>query len=310
MKFAILGAGGTGGCLAGYLIQSGADVTVLARGAHLAAMQTDGLTIHRDVADDIHVTARQFNACTADEYTGTPDVLFICVKYYSIADAVALAKRVAGPDTLIIPILNVFGTGEVMQKDLPGLTCLDGCIYIWALREGPGVLRQSGKILRVFFGFRPGQDDRLAPKAQEVERIMRAAGISAYFSDDIRRDALQKFSFVSPMGACGLYERAVSGDMQPGGRARETFIELVKEVKALGIAMGVQFSREPIAEGCKIMDASAPTLTTSMQRDVAAGGKSEFAGLVDRVVTLAEKYHVDVPLYKKISAWGKEKGIQ
>ncbi|MDY3298741.1 ketopantoate reductase family protein, partial [Selenomonas sp.] len=147
-------------------------------------------------------------------------------------------------------------------------------------------------------------------KAQEVEKILRAAGISAHFSDDIRRDALQKFAFVSPMGACGLYENAVSGDMQPGGRARETFVELVKEVKALGEAMGVAFTREPVTEGCKIMDASAPTLTTSMQRDVAAGGRSEFAGLVDRVAALAEKYHVDVPLYQKISAWGKEKGIR
>lgn len=96
MKFAILGAGGTGGCLAGYLIQSGADVTVLARGAHLAAMQADGLTIHRDVADDIHVASSEFRACTADAYNDTPDVLLVCVKYYSIADAVALARRVAG----------------------------------------------------------------------------------------------------------------------------------------------------------------------------------------------------------------------
>lgn len=310
MKFAILGAGGTGGCLAGYLIQAGNDVTVLARGAHLAAMQKDGLTIHRDAGEDIHVAADAFTACTADAYHETPDVLLVCVKYYSIADAITLAKRVAGPDTLILPILNVFGTGEVMQKELPGLTCLDGCIYIWALREGPGVISQSGKILRVFFGFRPGQDGRLAPKAQEVENIMRDASIHAHFSDDIRRDALQKFSFVSPMGACGLYEHAVSGDMQPGGRARDTFIELVKEVKALGEAMGIAFSREPVAAGKEIMDASAPTLTTSMQRDVVAGGRSEFSGLVDRVVSLAETYHVDVPLYQKISAWGKENGIQ
>lgn len=310
MKFAILGAGGTGGCLAGYLIQAGNDVTVLARGAHLAAMQQDGLTIRRDVGEDIHVAPTAFQACTADEYDDTPDVLFVCVKYYSIGDAVALARRVAGPETLVIPILNVFGTGEVLQKDLPGLTCLDGCIYIWALRKGPGVIAQSGKILRVFFGFRPRQDDRLAPKAKEVERLLREAGISAHFSDDIRRDALQKFAFVSPMGACGLYCDAVSGDMQEGGRAREMFLGLVREVQALGIAMGVTFSREPVAEGCKIMDASAPNLTTSMQRDVAAGGPSEFAGLVDRVVMLAEKYHVEVPLYKKISAWGKEKGIR
>ena len=308
MKFVIVGTGGTGGVLGAYLAHSGQDVTFIARGEHLQAIREHGLKLHMEHRGDILIQPAK--ACTMDDYRDTPDIMLVCVKYYSIADAVALARRVAGPDTLIIPILNVFGTGEVMQKDLPGLTCLDGCIYIWALREAPGVIQQSGKILRVFFGFRPGQDDRLALKAQEVEKILRAAGISAHFSDDIRRDALQKFAFDSPMGAAGLYCHAVSGDMQEGGRARETFIELIREVKALGEAMGVAFEREPVEAGKKLMDASSKDLTTSMQRDVAAGGASEFVGLVDRVVVLGKKYHVEVPLYAKISAWGKEQHIK
>ena len=65
MKFAILGAGGTGGCVGGYLAHAGNDVTFLARGAHLAAMQKDGLTIHRSEGSDIHVA--DVKACTADD---------------------------------------------------------------------------------------------------------------------------------------------------------------------------------------------------------------------------------------------------
>ena len=308
MKFAIAGVGGTGGVLGAYLIKAGNDVTLLARGEHLAAMQKNGLTLKRGFAEDFHLA--QVRATTMEDYNETPDVLFVCVKYYSLAAAIALARRVAGPDTLVLPILNVFGTGAVMQKELPDLTCLDGCIYVWALREAPGVICQPEKILRVFYGFRPGQDTRLAAKAQELEGILRAAGISAYFSDDIRRDALQKFAFVSPMGAAGLYEDAKSGDMQEGGRARETFIELIREVEALGTAMGITFTRDPIEDGKRRMDVSKKDLTTSMQRDVAAGGASEFAGLVDRVVSLGAQYHVPVPLYAKISAWGHAHGIK
>ena len=198
---------------------------------------------------------------------------------------------------------------SAQPEALPGLTCLDGCIYIWARREAPGIIAQSGKILRVFFGFRRGQDDRLRAKAAETERILRAADIHAHFTDTIERDALQKFAFVSPMGAAGLYCDAVSGDMQPGGRARDTFIALIEEVKALGAAMGLTFEKDLVQEGLRIMDASAPTLTTSMQRDVEDGGPSEFAGLVSRIVTLGQKYHVPVPLYTKIDAWGKEHGL-
>ena len=226
MKFAILGTGGTGGCLGAYLAHAGNDVTFLARGKNLQALRENGITIRRDAAADLRIP--QVNSCTLEEYRDTPDVIFVCFKYNSLQAAIDFARRTADKETLIIPILNVFGTGGVMQQALPGLTCLDGCIYIWARREAPGIIAQSGKILRVFFGFRRGQDDRLRAKAAETERSLRAADIRAHFTNTIERDALQKFAFVSPMGAAGLYCDAVSGDMQPGGRARDTFIALIE----------------------------------------------------------------------------------
>lgn len=308
MKFVIVGAGATGSCIGGYLARMGRNVTFIARGENLRVLQEKGLLIERGKEDDIHLP--NVKACTMDEYNKTPDVIFVCVKYYSLDNILPFLQRVASPSTLIIPILNVFGTGEVLQEKLPDATCLDGCIYIWASRVAPGVVSQPEKILTVFFGFRPGQNNSLYSKAQVVEQSLRAAGIHAHLSDDIRRDALMKFSFVSPMGAAGLYLNAVSGDMQPGGRARETFLTLVREVEKLGKAMGVAFEQDPVSQDEAIMDKSAPNLTTSMQRDVARGGPSEFSGLVDRVVKLGEQYHVDLPMYKKISEWGHAHNIR
>ena len=59
-----------------------------------------------------------------------------------------------------------------------------------------------------------------------------------------------------------------------------------------------------------ILAGLTPDATTSMQRDVAAGGKSEVDGLVHEMVRLGEAYHVDVPNYRRISEWAKMKGIQ
>lgn len=307
MKFAIFGVGGTGGVLGGYLAQAGNDVTFLARGAHLRALQENGLTIHTQHRGDLHIEPCQ--AMQADDYHETPDVLFVCVKYYSLDAAIALARRVAGPETLIIPILNVFGTGAVMQEQLPGKTVLDGCIYVFAKRSAPGIIEQPQEILRVFYGFRPRQDDHLAPKAAELEPILRAADIHAHLSTDIQRDALTKFSFVSPMGTAGLYFGVTSEAFQRDGEVRETFIGLIREVEALGRAMGITFDRDLVTSGLRLMDAFAPGLSTSMQRDVAAGGSSEFSGLVSRIVTLGKAYHVPTPLYAKIDAWGKARGL-
>ena len=308
MKFAIAGTGGTGGTIGAYLALGGNDVTFLARGRHLAAIREKGLVIRTGHRGDIRIQPAR--ACTMEEYGDTPDVLFVCVKYYGLEDAIALARRTAGPDTLVIPILNVFGTGEVMQERLPGIACLDGCVYIFAKIAEPGVIEQPEKILRVIYGFRPGQEDRLAPRARELEEVLRASGIRGHFSDDIRRDALRKFAFVSPMGAAGLYFDAVSDDFQREGPEREMFVGLVREVAALGAAMGLSFDVDLVETGLKLMDAFKPGLRTSMQRDVLAKGPSEFDGLVNRIVELGRRYGVPVPLYTKISEWGKEHQIR
>ena len=96
MKFAILGAGSTGGCLGGYLAHAGNDVTFLARGENLRALQTRGLVIRRDAADDLVLP--EVRACTLETYTDTPDVIFVCFKYGSLQAAIDFARRAAADD--------------------------------------------------------------------------------------------------------------------------------------------------------------------------------------------------------------------
>ena len=112
MKFAILGAGSTGGCLGGYLAHAGNDVTFLARGENLRALQTRGLVIRRDAADDLVLP--EVRACTLETYTDTPDVIFVCFKYGSLQAAIDFARRAADKETLIIPILNVLDRKSVV----------------------------------------------------------------------------------------------------------------------------------------------------------------------------------------------------
>jgi 2-dehydropantoate 2-reductase len=161
-------------------------------------------------------------------------------------------------------------------------------------------------MLRVIYGYRPGQERKLLQTAQDLEGILQAAEIRGHFSDNIIRDALQKFAYVSPAGAAWAYFNATSEKLQQPGPEREMFAGLIKEVVALGEAMGITFEKDLVATGLSIMDVLKPGSTTSMQRDILRGGKSEFAGLVTRVVELGAKYHVPVPLYSKINDWGQK----
>ena len=97
MKFCIFGAGGTGGVLAAYLAMAGNDVTLIARGKHLAAIKEQGLTLHTNHRGTEVI--KSLTACTAAEYEDVPDVCFVCVKYYNIEDAIDFAREKLGKDT-------------------------------------------------------------------------------------------------------------------------------------------------------------------------------------------------------------------
>lgn len=307
MKYLIIGAGGTGGSIGAYLAKAGNDVTFIARGSHLKAIRENGLTVHSARIGGL--TINNAKACSMDEYNDIPDVIFVCVKYYSLEETNAFVNRIARENTLVIPVLNVFGTGEVMQKACSKCTVLDGCIYIFSMIEEPGVISQPTSIFKVYFGFRDNQSRDMERVAKNVEKDLKNAEIEAYFSENIKRDTLQKFSFVSPMGAAGLYYHGVGGDFMDPGEKQNTFMDLVKEIESLGEAMGIIFEEDIKDVNMKILKGLTMDSTTSMQRDVEKGGSSEFDGLVHSVVRLAEKYNVEVPTYKKISEWGKSQNL-
>lgn len=308
MKYLILGAGGTGGCLGAYLARAGHDVQWIARGRHLEAMRKEGLKAHTAVYGNFRIYPAK--VCTMEEYQGCQDVVFVCVKYYSLEECIPFLQRVCGSHTVIIPILNVFGTGALLQERLPEYTVLDGCIYIYAKIEKPGTVVQPSPIFRVFFGYREEQEHREEQKLRQAEADLDAAGIEGHFTETVRRDSLQKFSYVSPMGAAGLYCDAVAGDFMEPGKKQDLVVALIREIEELGHAMGLEFEGDLVEINMKILHGLEKDADTSMQRDVAAGKPSEIEGLVHQVVQLGDRYGLEMPAYRKISRWAREKGIR
>ena len=305
MKYAIIGAGGTGGCLGFFLQKAGKDVTLIARGKHLEAIRKNGLTIQK-LWDESRETL-PVKAYTAEEYKEIPDVILVCIKGYSMDETVPTIKKIAGKETVVIPILNIYGTGGRLQKKLPELTVTDGCIYVSANILEPGVILQHGKILRVVFGARKPEEE--TEKMREVAKDMVTDDLEVILSENIRRDAMVKFSYVSPIGTAGLYCNAVAADFQREGEQREMFKALIREIVALSHAMGIEFAEDLVERNLKILAALSPEATTSMQRDVMEEKCSEMDGLVYEVVRMGEEYKVDMPQYKKAAARFREQGI-
>ena len=322
MKYIIIGAGGTGGILGFYMTKAGKDVTLIARNAHLEAMKKQGLSVQKmwtNETETIPVSAESMESYEAKGEKA--DVILVCVKKYSLDSCIPFIQNISHKNTIVVPVLNVYGTGAYLQEKLPKILVTDGCIYVSANIKQAGVLLQHGEILRVFFGVREKEDlkklngqldgeykaERLLKK---IAQDFKDSGIDGILSDNIKRDALTKFSYVSPIGTAGLYLHAVAGDFQREGEARELFKTLIREIVTLANAMGITFEEDLVERNLKILSNLPEEATTSMQRDVMEGKQSEIDGLVYEVVRMAKKYGVEVPAYERAAEKFREMEVR
>lgn len=322
MKYIIIGAGGTGGILGFYMTKAGKDVTLIARNAHLEAIQKQGLSVEKmwiNETETIPVSAESMESYEAKGEKA--DVILVCVKKYSLDSCIPFIQNISHENTIVVPVLNVYGTGAYLQEKLPKVLVTDGCIYVSANIKQAGVLLQHGEILRVFFGVREKEDlkklngqldgeykaERLLKK---ITQDFKDSGIDGILSDNIKRDALTKFSYVSPIGTAGLYLHAVAGDFQREGEARELFKTLIREIVTLANAMGITFEEDLVERNLKILSNLPEEATTSMQRDVIEGKQSEIDGLVYEVVRMAKKYGVEVPAYERAAEKFREMEVR
>ena len=305
LRYLIAGTGGVGGSIAGFLALAGKDVTCIARGEHLAAMREHGLRLHSDLKGE---HALKIPAYTAEEYTSLAeksarykaDVIFVCVKGYSVDSITELIKRAAHKNTVVIPILNVYGTGPRIQRLVSGVTVLDGCIYIVGFVSGKGEITQMGKIFRLVYG---AHKDTIVSREtlEAIQQDLQESGIKAEISPDINRDTFVKWSFISAMAVTGAYYDVPMGEVQKPGKVRDTFIGLSQESAALGRKLGIEFKEDIVEYNLKVIDKLAPESTGSMQKDMARGHQSEVQGLLFDMIAAAQEQGVDIPTYKMVA---------
>ncbi len=297
MNYLIAGTGGVGGSIAAFLALAGKDVTCVARGAHLQAMQARGLRLKSDLKGE-HTL--RVPVCTAEEYRGKADVIFVCVKGYSISSITDLIRRAAHERTVVIPILNVYGTGPRIQRLTPGVTVLDGCIYIVGFVSAPGEITQMGKIFRLVYGAHRGTAVS-RETLEAVQNDLQESGIKAEISPDINRDTFIKWSFISAMAVTGAYYDVPMGEVQKPGEIRDTFVGLSRESAELGRRLGVEYPQDPVTYNLKVIDNLDPESTASMQKDLARGHESEIQGLLFDLIEMAEAHGVAIPTYRKVA---------
>jgi 2-dehydropantoate 2-reductase len=312
MKVCVYGAGAIGGYLGSALVDAGCDVTMIARGPHLAAMQANGLRLQIDG------TERNLRiACTDDPSSvGPQDFVILTVKAHSVAPVVDSIATLLGPDTAVVTAQNGIlwwyfhaypGPLENANVDSadPGRriwTTLGperaiGCVvYPSCEIVEPGVVRHlEGN--RFMLGEPNGEkSDRVAALAE----AMRAGGLKAPVRKKIRDDIWFKLLGNATFNPISVLTGATLEQMGSHAGVRAVIKTLMSEAEQVALRLGVQFpmSLDKRIDGAVAVGAHR----TSMLQDYEQGRPLELDALVASVAEIGRLVDVPTPTLDAVLA--------
>jgi 2-dehydropantoate 2-reductase len=288
LKIAIMGSGGIGGYYGARLAAGGNDVTFIARGEHLKAMQQSGLALDGDRA--IHLP--KVKATDDPSTIGKVDMVIFSVKLRDTETAARQILPVVGPDTGIISLQNGVQKDDMLAPIVGREHLLGGAAYIGVSILRPGVIRKAGTQERLAFG---EFDNKVSKRAQAFLDACKASDIKADIPPDITSELWQKFVFLVAMSSATAAMRSTAGPIRSNPLTRRFVIDLMKEVVAVGQAHGVALPDDLAEKRISHADGMAPEMRSSMALDLELGRPLELPWLAGAVVDMGAKKGVPTP---------------
>ncbi|HET8629346.1 MAG TPA: 2-dehydropantoate 2-reductase [Thermomicrobiales bacterium] len=317
MKLAIVGAGATGGYLGAKLARAGADVTLIARGAHLAAMRERGVRV-RDAERDEEFVAHP--ACTDDlNAIRDADAVFLTMKAHSVTPVAAALGAALGPDTAVVTAQNgvpwwyfqrydgpLAGTrletvdpGGVIAEHIP-VERVVGCVVWPATRlVEPGVVEHV-EGTRFTLG---EPDGAKSARCQALAAALIAAGLKAPIIAQIRRDLWLKLLGNVAFNPLSMLTRATLVEIATDPETRAVARAVMEEADGVARSLGVQvqIGVEQRLAGAEKVGAHK----TSMLQDLESGRPTELGALVGAVVELGDLLDLPLPHLRTVYACAK-----
>jgi 2-dehydropantoate 2-reductase len=289
MRIAIVGAGGIGCIYGASLAKAGADVTFIARGAHLAAMRTNGLRIEGD-RGEMQVQPAQ---ATGDPTTvGTVDYAIFCVKLWDVESAAAAIKPMVGPGTAVIPQQNGVDAHERLIPILGREAVMGGTAWVTGSIVAPGVVRQTGTYQRLIFG---ELDGSMSARGQRLAEMCAAAGFDGEFEPNVLVPVWEKFLSIIPLSSINSLTRAPLGYYREDPELWRLCEDSLRETIAVGLAEGVKLPDGSFDKVCGQMRSMPPYHMTSMCNDLLRGNRIELPWFAGKIVELGKKHGIPTP---------------
>ena len=296
MRIAVVGTGGVGGGFGAALAKAGADVTFIARGAHLAAMKSTGLKV-LGPRGDIHVVPTKATDNPAE--VGAVDIVLFCVKLWDIESAGERIKPLIGQHTAVIPLQNGIDAHERLIPILGASAVMCGVAQISASITAPGTITQVGAFMRMIFGELDGRKSR---RAEDLLALCLKAGFEATLSETILTDLWMKFILLASNAGMMSLARQPIGALRDDPDMRPIFVAAYREVADVGRAKGIALPADAVERVLELTKHFPPTMKASMALDLDRGNRLEVPWLSGKVAELGRQFGVPTPTHSMMYA--------
>jgi 2-dehydropantoate 2-reductase len=263
MRIAVFGAGGVGGYFGGRLAQAGEDVVFIARGDHLKAMVTHGLRVDSVKGDFV---LKPVKAMEDPAKAGIVDVVLVGVKAWQVTSAAEAIRPMVGPETFVVPLQNGLEAPTQLAAVLGDQHVLCGLCGLSTYIVGPGHIRHAGAEPFVRFG---ELNNRPSDRVQRLQKVFERAGVIVKIPQDIQVALWLKFLLITAWSGVGAVTRTPIGVWRSLPETRQMAESALQEIILVSKARGIALPENALPMTMKAYDSLPPSITSSMQRDIA-----------------------------------------
>ena len=295
MHIAMMGSGGVGGYFGARMASGGSDVTFIARGQHLAAIQSRGLKINsRDMGN---ITIYPANATKTPAEVGIVDCVVVAVKLWDTEETGRAILPMLGPETAVLSLQNGV-EGDAVLSDIVGhQRIISGVAFIASSIGEPGVIKHIGTMQRVVIGEINGIS---SPRIKALHKALTKGGVVSEISNDVERTIWEKFVFLIGLSATTTLMRKTLGPIRDDAGSRQLLLEVMQETVSVGRARGVGLSEGFAKDRLEFADKLPADMTSSMHHDIEAGKPLELAWLSGAVVRFGQESGVPTPANRMV----------
>ncbi|OGP67357.1 MAG: hypothetical protein A2W27_04950 [Deltaproteobacteria bacterium RBG_16_44_11] len=298
MRIGIIGIGGVGGYFGGKLAraygQAGPhEIIFVVRGEHLKEIQKNGLQLFTREGDYI---ARPTIATDNSKKARIFDLVFFCVKSYSLESSAREFSANINKNTVVIPLLNGVNSAQRLRAVLPKANIISGSVYIISSIEKPGVVRQKDGACRLMFG----TDDESAQKYKYIFDILLQAKIDAKLTNKISEVLWMKYLLMCPVGSLTSATGKTYGAIMDDPILRQKLKGMMQEVFAVARARKVLLPKDAVDKTLQLAGSFGHDSKTSMQLDREKGRQTEIDALTAYLCQTGKEFGIPTPLHDEI----------